>query len=80
MGAMPHQQSEDHVPIVTVIGQDGHLLKINGIDGGALEPAGVPVPVDIGWATFKAFAADGTLHCDADIQIQPVDNDPVDLT
>jgi len=25
------------------------------------------VPVDIGWATFEAFAADGTLHRDTDV-------------
>ncbi|MEK9945993.1 MAG: hypothetical protein VW999_08415 [Alphaproteobacteria bacterium] len=68
------------MPIVTVIGQDGHLLKVNGIDRGAMAVAGIPVPVDVGWATFEAFATDGTLHRDADIQINPDDNDPVDLT
>jgi hypothetical protein len=29
------------MPIVTVIGQDGHLLKVNGIDRGALSVAGI---------------------------------------
>jgi len=38
------------------------------------------VPVDIGWATFEAIAADCRLHRDTDVYINPVDNDPVDLS
>ncbi len=68
------------MPEVTVVGQDGHLLEVNGIARGALSPAGKLVPVDVGWVTFVALSSDGSVHRDDDRYINPVDNNPIDLT
>jgi len=68
------------MPNVTVMGLDGHRLEVNGVRRGLLSPAGKLVPVDEGWNTFAAFAADDTPHRDLDRQINPVGNDPIDLT
>jgi hypothetical protein len=71
---------EAPVPEVTVMGQDGHLLEVNGISRGALSPGGKAVPVGVGWVAFAATQSDGTVHRSDDRYILPVNNDTVDLT
>jgi hypothetical protein len=68
------------MPNVTVMGLDGHRLEVNGVRRGLLSPSGKLVPVDEGWVTFAAFAADDTPYRDLDREIFPVDNDAIDLT
>ena len=68
------------MPEVTVMGQGGHLLEVNGIKRGALSPSGKPVPVGVGWVTFASTLGDGTPHRSDDRYILPVNNDAVDLT